>query len=137
MKIEVKGQTKLKKFSDRYKNFCPDVEICPDYEYLLHFCLSLRILAKIHFFHPVHNVCGPNFNSDILCLELELQRYIDIDIENRYYLPFSNIDIDIDIAILAEKISTCFDILKTAKPDYFGHFDYFLAEFFKEKYRNF
>ena len=70
-------------------------------------------------------------------LSVELQRYIDIDIESRYYRPFSNIDIDIDIAILAEKISTYFDILKTAKPDYFGHFDYFLAEFSKEKYRNF
>lgn len=67
---------------------------------------------------------------------LELRRYIDIDIENRYYRPFSHIDIDIDIAILAEKISTYFDILKTMKMDSFDYFFQPFSKFCEEKLKH-
>ncbi len=48
---KLRSKVKLKKkISDRTQTFCPDVELSPDYEYLLHFCTSPRVLAKIRIF---------------------------------------------------------------------------------------
>ncbi len=46
-KLRLKVEQKKIIFSDRSQIFGPDVELNPNYEYVLCFCPSLRILAKI------------------------------------------------------------------------------------------